>query len=279
MAGPEATTADPTGAATADPRDSSRSPWPGLGDGRADDQANDQADNRANDRANDRADERKTGPSIPAAPGPAAPTTRSTAAGRAGTGDPHALDDDVPVAPTDTDHAWSPAQASTRPPGRDDGAGPRADRVRRDTPRWLRPVAAVAIAAVALVAFVLGANIGGGDAGDLELQAQLVAPTDDTSAAVTVRKLGSGRDVDVTSDTLPILPDGGIYELWFVGPGDSPDSPNRISAGTFHPDADGTTDVVHAAVVPTDYPTVVITAEPNNGDPAVNGREVVRADG
>lgn len=35
--------------------------------------------------------------------------------------------------------------------------------------------------------------------------------------------------------------------------------------------------VLHAAVVPTEYPTVVITAEPNNGDPAPNGPEVVRS--
>lgn len=186
-------------------------------------------------------------------------------------------DSEVPTAPPTS----APTAPDTdRPPVRDDDTRPGAGRARRDTSRWLRPVAAVAVAAVALVAFVLGTNLGAGDAGELELQARLVAPADDTSAAVTVRRLGSGRAVDLTSDTLPILPDGGIYELWFVGPGDSPDSPNRISAGTFHPDADGTTAVVlHAAVVPTDFPTVVITAEPNNGDPAVNGPEVLRANG
>ncbi len=42
---------------------------------------------------------------------------------------------------------------------------------------------------------------------------------------------------------------------------------------------DGTTDVVlHAAVVPSEYPTPVITVEPRGGDPLPTGPEVVRVD-
>ena len=62
-----------------------------------------------------------------------------------------------------------------------------------------------------------------------------------------------------------------------MGPGDGPGQRNRISAGTFHPDEQGRTDVdLTAAVDPTKYPELSITAEPGDGDPAP-GREVVRA--
>ena len=61
------------------------------------------------------------------------------------------------------------------------------------------------------------------------------------------------------------------------GPGDSPDAPNRISAGTFHPDEKGRSRVaLTAAVDPSKYPTLVGTAELRDGDPAPSDREVLR---
>ncbi len=99
-----------------------------------------------------------------------------------------------------------------------------------------------------------------------------------TRARVTGVKVGIGRVVSLRSDDLQILPAGAYYEVWFVGPGDRPGRPNRISAGTFHPDEQGRSAVeLTAAVDPTKYPELSVTAEPGDGDPAPNGPEVLRA--
>ena len=77
---------------------------------------------------------------------------------------------------------------------------------------------------------------------------------------------------------LSILPKGAYYELWFVGPGDAPGAPNRISAGTFHPDENGRSHVTFAAAVdPALYPVLSVTAEPGDGDPQAIGPEVLRS--
>ena len=68
-------------------------------------------------------------------------------------------------------------------------------------------------------------------------------------ADLRVVATGIGRVIDLDTEVLPILPTGEYYQLWFVGPGDSPASPDRISAGTFHPDPDGRSDVQFAAAV------------------------------
>lgn len=63
----------------------------------------------------------------------------------------------------------------------------------------------------------------------------LRGPDGEVTAEVTGILTGIGRTVQLRTDDLAILPTGEFYELWFVGPGDSPRSPNRISAGTFIP--------------------------------------------
>ncbi len=83
--------------------------------------------------------------------------------------------------------------------------------------------------------------------------------------------------VVLRSDELPVLPKGELYEVWFLGPGDSASSPNRISAGTFHPDEDGRTRVqLAAAVDPARYPVLSVTKEAGDGDPRP-GVEVLRS--
>ena len=155
-------------------------------------------------------------------------------------------------------------------------------RAARRTSRWLRwPRFAPALAgAAALVAVaVLGVTtLGGGGAGVLEIETVLRAPAGPAAASVEVRKTGIGRVITFESDSLPILPKGDYYELWFVGPGDRPGSPDRISAGTFHPDEDGRSYVRFAAAVdPALYPVLSVTAEPGDGDPGPTGPEVLRS--
>jgi hypothetical protein len=153
---------------------------------------------------------------------------------------------------------------------------------RRPATSWLRP--AVAAAAAVLV---VGVGYAGGrllrpdrppPAGVVEYAGPMTAPEGSTGARVTVEKVGIGRVVSFDSDTLPVLPTGELYEVWFVGPADSSGAPDRISAGTFHPDERGRSSVrLVAAVDPALYPRMVVTAEPPGGDPAPNGPEVLEA--
>jgi anti-sigma-K factor RskA len=148
---------------------------------------------------------------------------------------------------------------------------------RRSRRRRVALVSAVAAAAAA--ALVLGLR-SAPSPGELEVRTVLRAARGAAHASVDVRKTGIGRVVTFHSDTLPILPKGEYYELWFVGPGDRPGRPNRISAGTFHPDLDGrSTLALTAAVDPVLYPVLVVTAEHGDGDPRSNGREVLRSRG
>lgn len=142
----------------------------------------------------------------------------------------------------------------------------------------------VAAAAVVAMAFALGGVVLGDPAGDevaggdVEFETVLGAPVGGATADVTGIKTGIGRIVELRTDDLPILADGGRYEVWFVGPGDSPGSWNRISAGTFHPDPDGRSNVdLTAAVDPALYPRLSVTAEPGDGDPLPGGPEVLGA--
>ena len=117
-----------------------------------------------------------------------------------------------------------------------------------------------------------------GDEPQLELAATLRPPGGgEREARVEVVETGIGREIELRTDDLAILPRGDYYELWFVGPGDSLGRPNRISAGTFHPDERGRSHVSFtAAVDPKKYPVLSITAEPGDGNPARTGPEVLR---
>lgn len=131
-------------------------------------------------------------------------------------------------------------------------------------------------AVVAAVVIVIGSN-DAATTGPVEIQGSLTGASE---GEIVVTMLGSGREVELTSSGFPILPKGEAYEVWFVGAGDDPADPNRISAGTFHPDEEGNTDVIlHAAVDPALYPLVEVTAEPPGGDPAVEGDVVASLDG
>lgn len=159
-----------------------------------------------------------------------------------------------------------------------------ADPEERPRPRWISLTAAAAVLVAAMaVGFVAGRagdDDGGTVAGDVEYDGPLVGPGgESTDAIASVVRTGIGRVIQFDTAELPILPTGEFYEVWFVGPGDSAASPNRISAGTFHPDPDGRSSVRFAAAVdPVDYPAISITAEPGDGNPAATGPEVLRAD-
>ena len=118
-----------------------------------------------------------------------------------------------------------------------------------------------------------------GLAGAVEFDGAMTAADGQTAdAELTVVGTGIGRVVELRTGMLPILPTGEYYQVWFVGPDDEPGTPDRISAGTFHPDPQGRSDVrFTAAVDPELYPVVEITAEPGDGNPLPTGPVVLRA--
>lgn len=147
---------------------------------------------------------------------------------------------------------------------------------------WLRRGGALALTAglAAVGAFFVGRVYESRDPGPVEVRAALSAPGDPAvGASARVVKTGIGRVIEFRSEQLPILPKGEFYELWFVGPGDTLSEPNRISAGTFHPDDDGRSHVTLAAAVdPAKYPVLSVTSEPGDGDPRRTGAEVLRSE-
>ena len=149
-------------------------------------------------------------------------------------------------------------------------------------PPLRRAVLAALTAASVVAAFFVGGAVvdrAPEDPPPLEFSAVLTNPDGSARAEVEGVALGIGRLVRLESDDLPILPVGDYYEVWFVGPGDAPGAPNRISAGTFHPDADGFSGIeLTAAVDPTKYPVMAVTAEPGDGDPTPSGSDVLRAE-
>ncbi len=178
--------------------------------------------------------------------------------------------------------------ASGAAPAADELAGRRARR--RVGPLSLR-VAAAALAALIVGGgggLLAGEDSGGGQTTATLAQAQPGVTEIDTvlvpegkvraNAAALVTKVDSGRIIRIQSKTLPVLPKGVYYELWFVGPGDTPDKPNRISGGTWHPDPDGTTDVTfRAAADPSKLPVLEITREPGDGSPQATLPGVLRS--
>ncbi len=156
----------------------------------------------------------------------------------------------------------------------------RTARSRRGTSPWLAAAALViAIAAGFTTARVLDRH-DDGVAGDVEYDGGMTGADGAPAAAdLTVTAIGIGRVVELQTDALPILPTGEFYEVWFVAALDGPAAPRRISAGTFHPDPEGRSDVqLTAAVNPQLYPTVEISAEPGDGNPLQTGPIVLRAE-
>lgn len=167
--------------------------------------------------------------------------------------------------------------ATTAQPG-DRAAPTRLEDRRRRRLRFV-PITAVA-ATILLVAggtIALQSNRDGDTSEGLEYAGPIIGPAG--SGELRVVKTGIGRVVDLDTEALDILPTGEFYEIWFVATDDTPDIPNRISAGTFHPDPDGLSRVTFAAAVdPTKFPIVEITAEPADGNPAPSGPTVMSAE-
>jgi anti-sigma factor RsiW len=199
----------------------------------------------------------------------------------------------APVAP--------PASLRARTLAAAGGDAPAVPAVALPRRRRMRTAAVMLAAAATLaIAVVVGAEMGGHETtrtvsrtetvtrtvgardrqpGVLERRTSLASVSGGAAnAAVRITRVGPGRIVELRSSTLPKLPASQYYELWFVGPGDAPGAPNRVSAGTFHPDSRGRVVArFFAAANPRKLPVIAVTREPRDGNPAATLPDVLRS--
>jgi hypothetical protein len=95
-------------------------------------------------------------------------------------------------------------------------------------------------------------------------------------ATAKVRQVGDGLAITMEVSGLAPNPPGSVYECWYVGPGDSLERPNRVSAGTFTVGADGRASLrMHSAADLQRYPAMGVTLERDRGNPARTGDKVL----
>jgi anti-sigma-K factor RskA len=139
---------------------------------------------------------------------------------------------------------------------------------------------AVAACLVLVVAFVGGyalSQVGPfADRGRV-IEFALAAPDGGPARATAkVRQVGDGLAITMEVSGLAPNPPGSVYECWYVGPGDSLERPNRVSAGTFTVGADGRASLrLHSAADLQRYPAMGVTLERDRGNPARTGDKVL----
>jgi anti-sigma-K factor RskA len=154
-----------------------------------------------------------------------------------------------------------------------------AARTRRG--RRLRLLLASAAAAALLVAAFLGGVLLS-QAGPFADRGRVVAFTltaaDGGPARGTakVHQVADGLEITMEVSGLAPNPPGSVYECWYVGPGDTLERPNRVSAGTFTVGPDGRANLrMHSAADLHRYPAMGVTLERDRGNPARTGDKVL----
>jgi hypothetical protein len=148
---------------------------------------------------------------------------------------------------------------------------------RRLLRRWAVAVgAAAALVLAAVVGFALSSSglIGGrSDVVELALAAPCVGPA---RATAKIHQVDDGLTVDMTVSGLAPNPPGSVYECWFVGPNDSLERPNRVTAGTFTIGASGKATLrLHSAADLQRFPVMGVTLERDGADPRRSGDKVL----
>lgn len=157
----------------------------------------------------------------------------------------------------------SPAARSARP----DGPAGIATRTRR-RPRWI-PYAILGVAATVLLAVGLTIGLTGHQSKPVEYQAALagtkLAPG--ASGQVTLTRTASGWKIHLHATGLPRRDNGTYYEAWLKS-----SAGVLVPIGTFNQFDDVT---LWAGVPPSSYPTLTVTRQVANGDPASSGQVVL----
>jgi hypothetical protein len=137
--------------------------------------------------------------------------------------------------------------------------------------RWIPSrVALGAVAAVVAAIFVAVVVIAPDDRGTAEPLAAALEGTElvpDAQGRATFTRTDSGWRIELDATGLPRLDDGRFYQAWLK---DSDDL--LVAIGTFN---EGDDVVLWAGVSPLDYPTITVTEEAADGNPASSGRRVL----
>lgn len=167
-----------------------------------------------------------------------------------------------------TPQSGLPAGSQAGPPA---GLPSNVTPLRPRRPRAVRWLAATAAALLVVAAVGIGAVMLNRDSGGTVI-ALAAADVGSGSGTAVVSQVDGGRRIELTVSGLPANPPGTYYECWFVGPGDTEQQPNRVSAGTFTVGADGTATVTMvSAADATLFPKMGVTLEPDDGNPARTG--------
>jgi anti-sigma-K factor RskA len=168
------------------------------------------------------------------------------------------------------------APAVEVPPGLRERTFAAVERAAEDGRR--RPLLRLAAVAAALVVALVGGVVVSqlGDRGQVVELALAAAPGHAGRATAKLRQAGDGVEVDMEASGLAPNQGASVYECWFVGPGDTLERPNRVSAGTFRVGADGRATLrLHSAADLRRFPVMGVTLEDDGGDPRRTGDKVL----
>ena len=146
--------------------------------------------------------------------------------------------------------------------------GPAAGRNGRRRSRVRRSAGAGAAALLAAAAVVIGVVVTSGPAThDVALAGTRLAPA--ASATAKLHATPSGLAIELDVSGLPPSPPGYYYQAWMKGPR------GLVTIGTFHLRGGPGTVELWSAVSLADYPTITVTREPEDGNPASSGQVVL----
>jgi hypothetical protein len=132
----------------------------------------------------------------------------------------------------------------------------------------VRRTAGAAVAALlAAAAVVVGIVVTRGPVTtDVTLAGTRLAPR--ASAVAKLHATPSGLAIELDVSGLPPSPPGSYYQAWMKGPR------GLVAIGTFHLRGPGTVEL-WSAVSLAGYPTITVTREPEDGNPASSGQVVL----
>jgi hypothetical protein len=146
--------------------------------------------------------------------------------------------------------------------------GRAAGRDGRRRTRMRRSAGAAAAALLAAAAVVIGVAVTRGPAtSDVVLSGTRLAAG--ASATAKLHATPSGLAIELDVSGLPPSPPGFYYQAWMKGPR------GLVTIGTFHLRGGPGAVELWSAVSLTDYPTITVTREPEDGNPASSGQVVL----
>jgi hypothetical protein len=119
-------------------------------------------------------------------------------------------------------------------------------------------------------------QLGGGGGGQVIELALAAQPGVSGRATAELRRVDDGVAIDMEVSGLAPNPPGSVYECWFVGPGDTLEQPNRVSAGTFTIGASGRASLrMHSAADLRRFPVMGVTLETDGARPERTGKKIL----